>query len=124
MRRLTPVWIFIILFVAAVIYLPGISKYLSLKRKQAQLSEEIKRLENEIESLRQEEHLLTTNMAHLEEVMRSELGLVKPGEVIYRIVEEPTKSATPKATSSQGAAQEKPATPIVQKKLSQKTPLS
>ena len=93
MRRLTPVLIFVILFVAAAIYLPGFSKYLGLKRREDHLAREIKRLETEIFTLKQKEHLLKTDLRRLEEVVREELGLVKPGEVIYRAAEENPKTS-------------------------------
>ncbi len=83
-----PLWIFILLFIAAAVYLPGVSKYMGLKRREKQLEEEIRRLHDQIDELRREEHLLRTDLAHFEEVVRSELGLVKPGEMIYRIVQE------------------------------------
>ena len=88
MRRLTPLWIFIFIFAAGAVYLPGLSKYLKLKHREDELTSDINRLETQINALRQEEHLLRTDLAHLEEVVREELGLVKPGEMIYKIVEE------------------------------------
>ena len=88
MRRLTPLWIFIFIFAVGAVYLPGLSKYLKLKHKEDELASDINRLEAQINALRQEEHLLRTDLAHLEEVVREELGLVKPGEMIYKIVEE------------------------------------
>lgn len=95
MRRLTPVWIFLLVFAAGAIYLPSLSKYMKLKRKEDELSQTIARLQAEIETMKKEEHLLRTDVARLEEVVRQELGLVKPGEVIYKVVEEeePAKPA-------------------------------
>jgi cell division protein FtsB len=88
MKRLTPIWIFVLVFAAGAIYLPGLSKYMKLKRKEVELSQQIAHLEAEIEVMKKEEHLLRTDVTHLEEVVRRELGLVKPGEVIYKVVEE------------------------------------
>jgi len=110
MRPLTPVWFFILIFAAAAIYLPGFSKYTALKRKEEQVSAEIKKLRGEIEGLKQEEQLLKTNVARLEEVVREELGLVKPGEVVYRVIEE-----RPEATAVNGT------TEPVQKKQADQT---
>ena len=93
MKRLTPVWIFIFIFVAGAVYLPGLSKYLKLKRKEEQLVKDIQRFHGEIDALKQEEHLLRTNVTRLEEVVREELGLVKPGEVIYRVAEQKLPAA-------------------------------
>ena len=87
-RRLTPFWIFLILFALSVVYLPGFTKYLKLKRRETELSSEIDRLNSAIKKLRQEERLLKTDVSRLEQVMREELGLVKPGEIVVKVVEE------------------------------------
>ena len=88
MRRLTPFWLLILIVVACVIYLPGLSKYLMLKRKEVELEREIQRLKSQIVRLQEEERLLKTDLTRLEQVVREELGLVKPGEVVLKVVEE------------------------------------
>ena len=88
MRRFGPLWILIIILALAVIYLPGLSKYLKLKNKNSELEREVKRLESEIARIQKEEHLLKTDLTKLEEVAREELGLVRPGETVYKVVEE------------------------------------
>ncbi len=88
MRRLTPLWIFILLAAAGTVYLPGFSKYLKLKRKEAELERQIHQLQDQIAQIRKEEHLLKTDLTRLEEVVREELGLVKPGETVIKVVEE------------------------------------
>jgi cell division protein FtsB len=88
MRRLTPLWLLVLVLILAVVYLPGLSEYLRLKRKDADLEREIKRLEREITRIQEEEHLLKTDLTRLEEVVREELGLVRPGETVYKVVEE------------------------------------
>lgn len=87
-RRLGPFWLFLIVFAVGLIYLPGATKYLKLKHKEAELTSEITRLSSEIKKLRQEEHLLKTDITRLEQVVRQELGLVKPGEIVIKVVEE------------------------------------
>lgn len=87
-RRLASYWIFLIVFVIGIIYLPGATKYLKLKRKETELTNEISRLNTQIKKLRQEEHLLKTDLSRLEQVVREELGLVKPGEIVVKVVEE------------------------------------
>ncbi|MBI4395341.1 MAG: septum formation initiator family protein [Candidatus Omnitrophica bacterium] len=88
MKRLTPLWIFIAIFVIGAIYFPGLSKYLKLKRRDTELSREIEVLKTQINQLQREEHLLKTDLTKLEEALREELGLVKPGEIVVRVVEE------------------------------------
>lgn len=93
-RRLAPYWIFLIIFSAGIIYLPGATKYLKLKRKEADLTNEITRLNSEIKKLKKEEHLLKTDLSRLEQVVREELGLVKPGEIVVKVVEEEAPANT------------------------------
>ena len=97
MKRLTPLLIFILIFGVAAIYLPGLSKYLKLKRKETDLRLEIERLQSQIAQLERDEHLLKTDLTRLEQVVREELGLVKPGETVIRVVEEevPQKPTAP-----------------------------
>ncbi len=94
MRRLTPLWFLVLALIIAIIYLPGLSKYLKLKRKDADMEREVKRLESEIARIQEEEHLLKTDLTRLEEVVREELGLVKPGEIVYKVVEEEVPAPT------------------------------
>jgi cell division protein FtsB len=108
MRRLTPLWIFIFIFAAGAIFLPGVSKYLKLKRKEEQLAKDIKRLETQINDLKQEEYLLKTDVTRLEEIVRSELGLVRPGEVIYRAVEDKPQEQVPASKKQASTSTEKP----------------
>ena len=102
MRRFTPLWFLILALIIAIIYLPGLSKYLKLKRKDTDLEREVKRLESEIARIKEEEHLLKTDLTRLEEVVREELGLVKPGEIVYKVVEEEVPASSEQATESEG----------------------
>lgn len=83
------------LFVFSWVYLPGISKYRDLKIKQEQIESEIKVLEDKLKSVREERDLLKNDVQYLEKVIRDELGLVKPGEVVYKFVPEQPKPAAP-----------------------------
>ena len=88
MKRLTPLLIFILIFGVVAVYLPGLSKYLKLKRKETDLRHEVERLQSQIAQLERDEHLLKTDLTRLEQVIREELGYVKPGETVIRVVEE------------------------------------
>ncbi|MBI1977169.1 MAG: septum formation initiator family protein [Candidatus Omnitrophica bacterium] len=100
MNRFTPLWIFLVIFVLGAIYLPGFAKYLKLKRKDQALYQELEALKQEIAKLEEEEHLLKTDLTKLEEAVRQELGLVKPGETVVRVIEEeiPAEPPAPKST--------------------------
>ena len=78
--------IVIVLFIG--IYLPGYSRHQELRDKEVYMMNEIERLRQSNVELRKEINLLESDLAHLEKVMRNEMRLVKPGEVIYKIVEE------------------------------------
>ena len=109
LRKLGPFWVFLLIFALAIVYMPGFTKYLKLKRKETELSTEIKRLNSEIKKLRDEEHLLKTDVSHLEQVVREELGLVKPGETVIKVVEEEAPNA--EVNPSKPKTQNSPKTP-------------
>lgn len=75
----------------AIVYLPSYTKYQELKREDEKLAENIESLQNENIQLREEARLLQTDIQYLEKVLREELGLVKPGEVIYKFVRDDKK---------------------------------
>ena len=83
----------IILVVLVCLYFPGFSKYMKLRRQEEKLNQDIAELTLKIEELKKEERLIKTDVDHLEQVMRKELGLVKPGEVVYKLVPEEVKPA-------------------------------
>lgn len=83
------------LFIFSWIYLPGISKYRDLKIKQEEIEEDLRLMEEKVKAIREERDLLKNDVQYLEKVIRDELGLVKPGEVVYKFVPEPPKKETP-----------------------------
>lgn len=87
-----PVAFFWILIAGLVIfswgYLPTLSKYHELKVQQEELDRQIDKLTVDIQQIREERDLLKHDVEYLEKVIRDELGLVKPGEIIYKFVTE------------------------------------
>nr|PZN05060.1 MAG: septum formation inhibitor [Bacillota bacterium] len=55
-----------------------------LKRQEMELSREIERLSAERAELQREIELLNTD-SYIEELARDQLGLVKPGEILYKV---------------------------------------
>ncbi|SHM21658.1 cell division protein FtsL [Caldanaerovirga acetigignens] len=55
-----------------------------LRRQEVELSSEITRLSAEREKLKKEIELLNTE-SYIEELARDQLGLVKPGEILYKV---------------------------------------
>lgn len=99
-RRFVFFWVGIAIFIlAAFLYLPGLSRLLELRSEEDRLSRELKDLEWKIQKLRDEKNLLQNDLTYLEKVIHEELGLVKPGEMVYKLVGE-NKTNTPSAPAS------------------------
>ena len=73
------------------VYLPVVSKYRELKIQEEKMTLEIETLTEKVLSLEEEKHLLQNDVNYLERVIRQEMGLVRPGEAVYKIVEEPSE---------------------------------
>lgn len=86
------------------IYFPTLSRYQDLKIEEERMKRELEDLDAKIKALQEERHLLKNDMEYLEKVIRRELGLVKPGEIVYKLVPEEetpapeTGTAPPPAT--------------------------
>ena len=70
------------------VYFPVISKQQSLKEEERRIAAKIEDLDGKIKTLLDERHQLENDVAYLEKVIRDELGLVRPGEVVYKVVKE------------------------------------
>ncbi|MBI4970685.1 MAG: septum formation initiator family protein [Candidatus Omnitrophica bacterium] len=77
----------------AIIYLPSYTKYQELKQEDEKIAEHIQELQTQNDQLREEARLLQTDVKYLEKVLREELGLVKPGEVVYKFVKDEKKKS-------------------------------
>jgi len=96
-RRFVLFWILIlVLLLLVVLYLPSFSRYQELQMEEGRITEEIAELERKIALLEREKGLLQNDKKYLEKVIRDELGLVRPGEMIYKLVPE-SSSPGPKA---------------------------
>ncbi len=84
------------------IYLPSITRYRELKGEEERLNKRIEEIDAQIKTLADERHLLQTDVAYLEKVIREELGFVKPGEIVYELVTKKNPS-TPSAASLEPA---------------------
>lgn len=70
------------------LYLPSLTKYRDLKLKQEELDKQIEKLTEQITEIREERNLLKNDVEYLEKVIRDEMGLVKPGEIVYKFVQD------------------------------------
>jgi cell division protein FtsB len=62
----------------------GLVQLYHMGRAKAQLEREIEALEHENTVLRQEVEAMRRHPSHAEEIARRDLGLVRPGEIIYQ----------------------------------------
>ncbi len=63
----------------------GLIHLYQLHRTKAELQAEIHRLREAVEALNQEVQAFKTQPGRLEEIAREDLGLVKPGEIVYQL---------------------------------------
>jgi cell division protein FtsB len=89
-----------IVLVLCWIYLPSITRYRELKSEEDRLNQKIREIDAQIKTLADERHLLQTDVAYLEKVIREELGFVKPGEIVYELVTKKNPSNPPTASSA------------------------
>ena len=111
------------------IYLPGLSRYQDLKTRQDGVDIQIKDLQGKLKDIHEERDLLKHDTGYLEKVIREELGLVKPGEIVYKFVEEKPVPPPSETTAAEGivkaAVETKAAAPVLPvpaKKIEGKVP--
>ncbi len=71
----------------------GVTKYLAMWNRSHFLQQEISLLQQSNASLRKEIFRLKHDPARLEELAREQLGLVRPGETVYQLVQPPRLSS-------------------------------
>jgi cell division protein FtsB len=80
-----------LLAILLLIFLPGFSKYQKLASKCKRLRKEIEELQKTNRELEEEKHRLETDIEYIESKAREKLGVVKKGEIPYKIIEEKKK---------------------------------
>lgn len=89
------IWIaFAVLLAFFWIYFPTLSRYRELKMEEDRMAKELFELDSKIKALQEERDLLQNDLEYLEKVIRKELGLVKPGEMVYKFVTDEMPAAT------------------------------
>lgn len=76
----------IVMGILLVVFFPGYAKMQELRQKNRDLEENIKKLQAENLKFSQERERLEKDPEYLERVGREKLGIVKKGEVVYRVV--------------------------------------
>ena len=99
------IWLFGFAVVMLMAFLPSYTKMQDLKIKNYEYVDRIEILTKRNAQLEQEMRLLTTDPEYLEKVARQKMGLIRPGEKVYRMVPQPAKPAVPVKTVVKKASQ-------------------
>ncbi len=92
-KRFVYLWVILGLVVLFIfLYLPGLSRYQELRLEEESLTRQLGELQQQIGELQKEKELLLKDKDYLEKVIREELGLVRPGEMVYKLVPEKQQS--------------------------------
>jgi len=89
------IWLFLFAIVVFLLFLPSYTKMQDLRQKNADLAHEIKELKRQHQILRREKQLLENDPIYLEKVAREKMGLIREGEVVYKMVP-PANAVEPK----------------------------
>ena len=69
-----------------IIFIPGYLKIRRLSRENRQLEKQIEQMQELNAKLREEQRGLMNDPLYLEKVAREKLGVVKKGEVVYKVL--------------------------------------
>ena len=106
------------------IYLPSITRYRELRSEEERLNQKIQEIDTQIKTLADERHLLQTDVAYLEKVIREELGFVKPGEIVYELVTKKNPANPPQASSGISPTPYSKSTSVIKSSASEKARMS
>ena len=110
-------WLVVVVAGIFLLFFPALSKYLELKRSEEKISRELRDIEIKIQELEKESYLIRHDAQHLEQVMRDELRLVKPGEVVYKLIPEEADASKTKSPPNQVDSSKKSAPAVNSGKL-------
>jgi len=79
------IWLFVLSVLVLFIFVPSYSELQDLRKKNAEYVQQIKALKQERVELLQERRLLEEDPIYLEKVAREKMGLIREGEVVYKI---------------------------------------
>ncbi|MBU0759719.1 MAG: septum formation initiator family protein [Candidatus Omnitrophica bacterium] len=82
--RIKPLYL-VVAFGLIVIFLPGYTKFMDLRSKNAHLENEIERLERENVRLYREKQKLEEDIDYIEKVARESMGVAREGEVPIKL---------------------------------------
>ena len=80
--------LYIIAAILIAVFLPGFAKYQRLRSQNSNLKATIAKLETENRRLLAERRRLETDPVYVEKKAREKLGVVKKGEIVYKVPSE------------------------------------
>jgi len=78
-------WLFAIAILVLIFFLPSFTIMQDRRQKNSDYERQIAELRSKNEALKEEKRLLLEDPTYLEKVAREEMGIVREGEVIYRL---------------------------------------
>ena len=80
-----PLWFFAVFIALLIIFLPGYTKLQELRDRDRYLDQKMAETEAENLILQEKMDLIKSDPLYQEEVVRQKLGVVRKGEVLYKI---------------------------------------
>ena len=77
--------LFLVAIIVLIIFLPSYTKMQDLKQKNLDYKKQIEQLQQKSAELKEEKRLLENDPVYLEKVAREKMGLIREGEVVYKI---------------------------------------
>ena len=77
--------LFILTIVVLILFLPSYTRMQDLKQKNSDYRKQIEQLQQKSAELKEEKRRLEDDPVYLEKVAREKMGLIREGEVVYKI---------------------------------------
>ena len=94
-------WLFSFAIIVFLLFLPSYTKMQDLRQKNSELAKELRELKHQNAQLKRERALLENDPVYLEKVAREKMGLIREGEVVYKMVPQATNATVPTATKNE-----------------------
>lgn len=78
------------------LFYPKIQQYRDLRQQETQRREEVRIEEEMLRYLKAKQERLKSDPRFAEKIAREELGLAKPGETVFKFVDDPPTNARPR----------------------------
>lgn len=79
------IWLFVVTVIILVVFLPSYTQMQDLKQKNDEYTRQIRLLKQENNRVSLEINRLENDPIYLEKIARERMGLVREGEVVYKI---------------------------------------